>query len=125
MRFYILVCGVVVMAMGICAMAIVPKPYSIGFLQGCLTLGGGILISGLFSLKMKWHGIIAAGIMALLGAARGLGNIPGLMEFLTGKRPRGTTPLLELGVTVISLMLLIKVIRALQQERTRQMLKAE
>lgn len=83
-----------------------------------------MVICGIFSIKMQWHGIIGAGILALLGAARGLGNVPGLAKFLTGERPRGVAPLLEMGVTLISLLLLVKVIRALYQERTRRMREA-
>lgn len=129
MRIYIFFSGLVIVAIGIvaigiAAMSILTKPDSVGFLQGALTLGGGIVICGAFSVKMKWHGIIGAGILAMLGAARGLGNVPGLAKFLTGERPRGATPVLELGVTVICLLLLLKIIRALSQERVRRMLEA-
>ena len=41
-------------------------------LQGGLTLGGGWIICGLFSLRAKWHGIIGAGILAFLGGIRSL-----------------------------------------------------
>ena len=125
MRIYIFVSGLVIVAMGVAAMSILAKPDAVGFLQGALTLGGGIVICGVFSIKMQWHGIIGAGILALLGAARGLGNVPGLAKFLTGDRPRGSTPLLEMGVTLICLLLLLKIIRALFRERVRRMLEAE
>ena len=124
MRTYIFFSGLVIVAMGIAAMSILAKPDSVGFLQGALTLGGGIVICGAFSMKMKWHGIIGAGILAMLGAARGLGNLPGLVKFLTGERPRGSTPVLEMGVTLICLLLLLKIIRVLSQERVRRMLEA-
>ncbi len=125
MRIYIFLSGLVIVAMGIAAMSILTKPDSVGFLQGALTLGGGIVICGAFSVKMKWHGIIGAGILALLGAARGLANVPGLAKFLTGERPRGSTPVLEMGVTLICLLLLLKIIRALSRERVRRMLEQE
>ncbi len=125
MRIYIFFSGLVIAAMGLAAMSILAKPDSVGFLQGALTLGGGIVICGAFSVKMKWHGIIGAGILALLGAGRGLANVPGLVKFLTGDRPRGATPLFEMGVTVICLLLLLKIIRALSQERLRRMLESE
>ena len=41
-------------------------------LQGGLTLGGGWIICGLFSLRAKWHGIIGAGVLAFLGGIRSL-----------------------------------------------------
>ncbi len=125
MRIYIFISGLAIVAMGIAAMLILAKPDAVGFLQGALTLGGGIVICGIFSVKMHWHGTIGAGVLALLGAARGLGNLPGLVKFLSGDRPRGSTPLLETGVTLICLLLLLKIIRALSQERLRRMLEAE
>lgn len=125
MRVYIFVCGLTVLATGAAAISILERPASIGFIQGALTLGGGILICGIFSIKMRWHGIIGAGVMATLGAARGIANFPDLAKFLTGDRPRGSAPILEFGVTAISILLLVRVIRALALERTRRMLESE
>ena len=125
MRFYIFTSGLTILATGFAATSLLEKNLAIGFAQGALTLGGGILICGIFSIKMQWHGIIGAGVLAMLGAARGLGNVPGLVKFLNGDRSRETAPLLEAGVTVICLLLLLKVIRALSQERVRRMLESE
>ena len=121
MRIYIFACGIAIIGMGYFALSTLERPQAIGFLQGALTLGGGILICGAFSIKMRWHGIIGAGVLALLGAARGMANLPDLPKFLIGERPRGSAPLLELGVTVLSLMLLLRIIRALMKERIRRM----
>lgn len=125
MRTLILTCGAVICAMGITALRTLPGAHGIGFLQGTMTLGGGMIIAGLFSFKMQWHGFIAAGALALLGAARGVLNLPGLMDFVKGDRTRGVAPLLETGVTVISIMLLLRVVGALQRERTRRIFAAE
>lgn len=125
MRFYIFFSGATIVAMGVAAMSVVDRSQSIGFLQGALTLGGGILICSIFSIKMKWHGIIGAGILALLGAARGLGNVPDMAKFIVGERPRGAAPVMEMGVTLICLLLLVKIIRALSQERLRRMLESQ
>ncbi len=124
MRFYIFTSGLAILASGLASLSLLDKPLAVGFLQGALTLGGGILICGIFAIRMQWHGIIGAGVLALLGAARGLGNVPGLAKFLNGDRSRETAPLLEAGVTVICLLLLLKVIRALSQERVRRMLES-
>lgn len=124
MRFYIFFSGLTILATGVAAMYLLPRPQSVEFLEGALKLGGGIVICGIFSIKMKWHGLIGAGIMALLGAARGLGNVPGLVKFMSGDRSRDTAPVLEFGVTVLCLLLLLKVIRELYQERVRRMLEA-
>ena len=123
MRFYIFVSGLAIVAMGGAAMSILGKTDAQGFLYGALQLGGGILICGLFSLKMQWHGIIGAGVLALLGTARGMGNLPGLAQFLAGDRPQGPLPLLELGATLLCILLLLRVIRALHRERVRRMLE--
>ena len=47
------------------------------------------------------------------------------MSSSSSKHPRGATPLFEMGVTVICLLLLLKIIRALSQERLRRMLESE
>jgi hypothetical protein len=64
-------------------------------------------------------------VLALLGAGRGLANIPDLAGFLGGARPRGNAPLLEAAVTLVCLVLLVRVLRALQRERLRRMLEQE
>lgn len=125
MRLQVFVSGAVILAMGAAAMRLLEKQEALGFLQGALTLGGGIVICGLFSLKSHWHGLIGAGVLALLGTARGFGNFPDLLKLLQGDRHRGPAPLLEMGVTLICLLLLLRVLRALQRERTRRMLEQD
>jgi hypothetical protein len=123
MRFQIFMCGATILALGLTAPQMLDRNDGLAFIQGALTLGGGMIICGLFSLKMQWHGVIGAGVLAMLGTARGLGNIPGLVKFLAGDRPRGAAPMLEVGVTLVCLILLVRVLRALQRERTRRMLE--
>lgn len=123
MRFQIFFSGAAVIGLGVAAMNTLERNQSLGFLQGALTLGGGLLICGLFSLKMKWHGIVGAGVLALLGAARGIGNLPDLALFLSGERERGAAPVLELGITMVCLVLLARVLAALYRERIRRMLE--
>jgi len=125
MRFQIFSSGTMMLILGWVAMQLLDRNDALAFLQGTLTLGGGIIICGLFSLKMQWHGIIGAGVLALLGAARGLANVPDFVKFLAGERARGPAPAMELGVTVICLVLLLQVLAALRRERTRRMLEEE
>ncbi len=125
MRISIFLSGATILAMGGIALSVLDKPDAIGFLTGAMQLGGGIVICGLFSMKMHWHGVIGAGILAMLGAARGLGNLPGLAKFAAGERSHGVTPVMEFGVTVICLLLFAKIIRALFQERVRRMLEQQ
>ena len=122
MRFQVFFSGVVVIGLGVAAMQLLGREQALGLLHGALTLGGGLLICGLFSLKMKWHGIIGAGVVALLGAARGLGNLPDLAQFLAGERERGAAPVLELGVTAVCAVLVVRVLAELARERIRRML---
>ena len=122
MRFQIFFSGVAVLALGMAAMQMLEKDAAIGFLQGALTLGGGFLICGFFSLKMKWHGIIGGGVLALLGATRGLANLPDLARFIVGERERGAAPMFELGVTMVCLVLLFRTVGELYRERIRRML---
>lgn len=125
MRIQIFVSGLAVIALGVTAARLLPKDDALGFLTGALTLGGGILICGLFSLKSYWHGLIGAGVMGLLGAARGLGNLPDMLRLLQGDRHRGAAPIMEMGVAVICLLLVLRVVGALLRERTRRMLERE
>jgi hypothetical protein len=124
MRLYIFVCGGTIMAMGAATLRLLDHSLSFGFFQGAMTLGGALIICGLFSIRMIWHGLIGAGVVALLGAARGMGNLPGILKFFTGDRQRGSLPVFELGVTVICLLLLLRIIRVLQRERVRRMLES-
>lgn len=125
MRLQVFFCGAAVIALGVAAMNLLERDQALGFVQGALTLGGGLIICGLFSLKMKWHGIIGAGVLALLGAARGIGNLPDLARFFTGERERGSAPVLELGITMVCMVLLVRVLAALYRERLRRMLEEE
>ena len=125
MRVFVFVCGTTIVAMGLAAPKLMENAGSLGFLQGALTLGGGLIICGLFSLKMPWHGLIGAGVLALLGAARGALNLPGMMKFFSGVRERGSMPIFELGVTLICVLLLLRIIRTLHRERVRRMLESE
>ena len=125
MRIQIYTSGAAILALGAAAMRLLEKQEAQSFLLGALTLGGALIICGLFSLKNLWHGMIGAGVLALLGTARGLGNIPDLIKLAQGDRHRGPDPVMELGVTLICLVLLLRVLGALRRERTRRMLERD
>lgn len=125
MRLHVFFSGVMVLALAGSAMRLLERDDALAFLQGGLTLGGGIIICGLFSLKSKWHGLIGAGVLALLGVSRGLANIPDFIKLASGDRQRGAAPVMELGVTLICLLLLLRVIAALHRERIRRMLEEQ
>ena len=117
MRIAILSSGLLLSALGLLALRILPKDDAIAFFQGALTLGGGWLICFGFSFRMHWHGIIGAGVLALLGLAKGFGNLPDLMP----PSSPGAKAWMELCVTVVSALLLGRVIALLMNERSRRL----
>jgi hypothetical protein len=125
MRLPIFLSGLAILALGAVAMCVLGKPASYGFLTGALTLGGALLICGLFSLRHRWHGIIGAGVIALLGASRGIENLAALPAMLWGGAAHGTATLLESAVALISILLLVAVVRALLAEKKRRLLADE
>ena len=124
MRFLILLSGLAVVALGLAGARLGTDAVGLGFLVGGMTLGGALLICAGFSLNSYWHGVGGAGFVALLGFARGLGNLPALPGWVLGDRSAGPGPLIESAVTLICLLLLTAVMRAWRAERTRRMLAA-
>lgn len=119
-RFSIFIAAAAIIGLGFIGMSQLDRDDGTAFLLGTLTLGGGFLICGLFSLKMLWHGIIGAGILAMLGIGRGVMNLPGIAEFFSGNRPRGIAPVLELATLVICAYLLLRIWQAWGKERIRR-----
>lgn len=119
-RFSIFIAGAAIIALGAVGMNQLEKEHAMPFLMGSLTLGGGFLICGFFTLKMLWHGIIGAGVIAMLGAGRGIMNLPGIAQFFTGDRPRGNLPALELASLIICTYLLVRIWQVWTIERIRQ-----
>ncbi len=124
-RFSVFLAAAAIIGLGIIGVGQLEKDAGMAFLLGCLTLGGGLLICGLFSLKMQWHGIIGAGVLALLGIGRGIMNLPGIAGFFSGDRPRGNAPALELATLIICAYLLLRIWQAWKTERVRRMTEAE
>lgn len=116
--------GLTIVALGIFALRTLGADDRFAMLNGCLTLGGALVIAGMFSLRMPAHGIVGAGVVALLGAARGLSNLPDLAAFIIGDRPRAHAPLIEVAVTIICLFVIVHTLRWLLRERIRRMLDA-
>jgi len=122
-RAYIFISALAIIAIGIIGANQLDKEQAPPFLLGALTLGGGLMICGLFSIKMLWHGITGAGVLALLGFGRGILNIASVAEYITGNRTRGPAPMLEFAATLICAFLLLRVVDAWRRERTRRLLE--
>ena len=105
MRILIFIGGIVIAALGLLVFQQTKDPT---LLQGGLTLGGGLIICGFFSLKAKWHGIVGAGVLALLGAAR---TVPKL-----GAEPRW----FHAAAAAVCVIVLVAAARCLLAERTRR-----
>ena len=115
--------GLAIAALGIIGLNTLEGDARFAMFGGCLTLGGALVIAGLFSIRMPAHGIIGAGVVALLGAARGLANLPDLAAFWIGERERAHAPLLEAAATIVCLIVLLHSMRWLFRERIRRMLE--
>jgi hypothetical protein len=122
-RAYIFIIGFAIIGIGVLGLSRIDKDAAMGLMIGSLTLGGGLIICGIFSIKMLWHGVIGAGVIALLSFGRGLFNLTDAAKFIIGERDRGNLPLFELAVTILSALLLTRILAAWKRERMRIMLE--
>lgn len=109
MRNLIFIAGALVALLGFVAFHTTRDPI---LLQGGLTLGGGWIICGLYSMRSKWHGIAGAGVLAFLGTIRGLPSVISI-----GGNPAA---LFNVIAGLISLVVFAAVLRLLLAERTRR-----
>jgi membrane-bound ClpP family serine protease len=122
-RAYIFLIGIAIITIGFLGLSRIEEDAAMALLVGSLTLGGGFIICGLFSIKMLWHGVIGAGVIALISFGRGLLNLPDAAKYIVGDRPRGNEPIFELAVTILSALLLARILSAWSKERRRKMLE--
>jgi hypothetical protein len=101
------------LAVGLLGFLFFKKPDDFPILQGGLTVGGGLIICGLFSLRSKWHGIAGAGILSFLGVMRA---VPALWS---GFREGVPSARFEAFAGAVCLIVFIAAVRALLAERTR------
>jgi hypothetical protein len=119
-RIILFLAAASIIGLGVFGTFLLEKNAAMAFLLGCLTLGGGFLICGLFSLNMPWHGVLGGGVLALLGFGRGVLNFPGFAEFLSGTRTRGVAPVLEIAVALVCTAVVLRTYRAWSLERIRR-----
>ena len=110
MRALIFIGGIAICLLGF---LFFKKPEDFPILQGGLTLGGGLIICGLFSLRSKWHGIAGAGILGFLGIMRA---VPALWS---GFREGVPSARFETIAGAVCLIVFVAAVRALLAERTR------
>jgi hypothetical protein len=114
MRALIFIAGFLLCGLGALAFHNSGDP---SLLQGGLTLGGGWIICGLFSLRAKWHGIIGAGMLAFLGGLRAL---PALTKLSSGDP---AAPF-SVAAGVLCVIVFVAAARTLMAERRRQSIEA-
>jgi hypothetical protein len=114
MRTLIFIAGFLLCGLGALAFRSSGDPM---LLQGGLTLGGGWIICGLFSLRAKWHGFVGAGMLALLGALRSLPALGGL----AGGDPAAP---FTAAAGILCSIVFIAAVRTLLAERRRQAIEA-
>ncbi len=109
MRALLFLAGILLSAFGFLAFRSTGDPL---LLQGGLTLGGGFVICGIFSIRAKWHGIAGAGVLAFLGTLR---TLPGAV---TGSADAARPFMFAAGA--LCLAVLVAVILTLRAERVRR-----
>lgn len=114
MRALIFIAGFLLCGLGALAFRNSGDP---SLLQGGMTLGGGWIICGLFSLRAKWHGFIGAGILAFLGGLRSLPS-------LTGLSSGDPAAPFSVAAGVLCVIVFVAAARTLIAERRRQSIEA-
>lgn len=125
MRFQIFLAGFAVLALAYAGSEVLFGDERLGFIIDALKLGGALLICGLFSLRMPLHGMLGAGVVALIGAAFGAQNLAVVPGFWFGKRPADPVALLSSAAALICLLLVLSVVRFLIAAKRRRQLDAE
>lgn len=110
MRALIFIAGLAICGLGF---AFYKTAEDFPLLQGGLTLGGGLVICGLFSLRSKWHGITGAGILGFLGIMRA---VPALWS---GFKEGVPSARFEVIAGAFCLLVFLAAVRVLMAERTR------
>jgi hypothetical protein len=118
MRILIFISGLLINLIGWQAFRICHDP---SLLLGGLTLGGGLIICGLFSIRSPFHGWVGAGVLALLGFFRSVSAVADLPQMLKGGQKQPDV-VFRLGVALICLVLIIRVYRALKAEQAKKQL---
>ncbi|MGE9269624.1 MAG: hypothetical protein ACQKBU_02375 [Verrucomicrobiales bacterium] len=114
MRRLIFTAGIMTTVLGFWAEATIQDP---ALFQGAITLGGGWIICGFFISHSKWHGIIGAGVLGLLGAAR---CAPSLLSLT---KPDAPAAPYQAAAFIISAVILVSTIRVLRAERARRQIE--
>ncbi len=121
-RHTLIIIAIACAGLGLLGATGIDGPAALGYASTGLTLGGALLICGLFSFQNRWHGIIGGGVVALIGAVH---NAPAILDTLASLVTGNGISLADFCRAAISLhcfALLAAVVRALLRERLRRQL---
>ena len=125
MRFQIFLAAAAVSALGLAGREALHDPAErLGFGIDVLKLGGALLICGLFALKMSRHGIIGAGVVALLGVSLSGRYLAVVPRYWLGERRVEPVAMLSSAAALIWPLLLLAVARYLIADKRRRALAA-
>jgi len=118
-----IIVGLACAGLGLLGASGLEAPAALGYATTGFTLGGALLICGLFSLKNFWHGIIGGGVVALIGAVHNATAIIGVLRGLAIGTGIQLPDACRASISVLCFALLAAVIKALLRERARRQLE--
>jgi hypothetical protein len=120
---FIFCIGIMIILIGFLGQSIQSGIPGFAFLNGGLSLGGGLIICWIFSIKHQWLGLMGAGVVSLLGFCKSITNFRDFLLWLSAPFPKpAAISLLQMSVALMTFVTLIFCIRALIHERTRRMI---
>lgn len=120
MRLALIIVALAIAGLGLLGSTALEAPAALGYATTGLTLGGAVLICGLFSLQNRWHGIIGGGVVALIGAVHNAPAIAGTAHSLASGNGIPLPDLCRAAISILCFALLTAVIRALLRERAQR-----
>jgi hypothetical protein len=122
LRVLLIIGGVMIAATGVLAFL---RTRDGAILNAGMSLGGIFVICGLFSIKLPFHGLIAATVTAMVGLAGNLSSAADLFRALTAAIPLTPQATARAGFAAVSLVLLIAALRGIQRFRVSHRLKQQ
>lgn len=120
LRVLLIIGGIMICAMGVHAFVLTREG---AILNAGMSLGGIFVICGLFSIKLPFHGLIAATVTAMIGLAGNLSAAADIAQALTAATPLSSQATARAGFAAVSLILLIAALRGIQRFRVSHRLK--
>jgi len=122
MRIFLIIVALACAGLGLLGATAIDGPAALGYAVTGLTLGGALLICGLFSLQNRWHGIIGGAVVALIGAVHNATAIAGTLHSLATGNGVPLAGLCRALISILCFALLAVVVRALLHERAKRQL---